>query len=274
MTRAAARGGPQGRGGRQGAPGHDAGGAEGGRARSARPVSRLGALGLRRVLTLLLTLALGLVLAPAAPAQVAVTDQHISGGGGPAIINHGGGTLLTGDVWNPTTIRNWIFDLDLGINDWPHGPQLLDAASMSSINRLSAATTPMSYYGFELAVFRDRTAYSLAHPGGMTHVPGARAIRGQEIMMWDAHMPWETPHDAAAWRGLGIYAHMPADGIGRRLGTGLEIGGSAGWDRALHIVAPDGTTRFLVDGAGDLHLYDGHALRRIVIDPDGRLRAE
>lgn len=171
-------------------------------------------------------------------------DIHISGGGGPAIISHGGATRITGYTDAPTTVRATIFDLDLGLNDWPHGPQLLDAASMSSINRLSASTTPMSYYGFELAVFRDRTSYSLPAVGG------SRAIRGQEIMMWDAHMPWETPHDAAAWRGLGIYAHIPNDGIGRRLGTGLEIGGNAGWDLPFVVRDTEGNSLFEVRGDG------------------------
>ena len=199
-----------------------------------------------------------LLLAASADAQVAVDNQHVSGGGGPAIINHGNGTRITGSTDAPTTVRNTIFDLDLGLNDWPNGPQLIDAASISSINTLSGSTTPRSFYGFELAVTRTRASYSLPHVGG------ANAIRGMEITLHDDHDPWETPHDTDRWTGLGIYAHQ-----GRRLGTGLVIGGAVGFDQPFVILGRDGREMFRVDGAGTVYLHG----RALVIDADGSVRA-
>lgn len=187
------------------------------------------------------------------------------------IIDQGGTRNITGDATSPVTIRNWFFDLNLDANDWPHGPQLLDAAAISSINVLGGTTTPMSFYGLELQVERTRAATSL--PQGTGWVPGARAIRGQEITLIDRHMPWETPHDALAWRGLGIYAPMPADGIGRMLGTGLEIGGTAGWEDALTIVGPDNLAKLRIKGDGQVHIRVDGIWRRIVVEPDGTLKA-
>ena len=200
---------------------------------------------------LILTFLLLLSTAPAL-AQIAVSNQHVSGGGGPAIINHGNGTRITGYTDAPTTVRNTMFDLDLGLNDWPNGPQLIDAASMSSINTLSASTTPRSFYGFELAVTRTRDSYSLPHVGG------AQAIRGMEITLSDLHDFWETPHDTDRWTGLGIYAQD-----GRQLGTGLAIGGSAGFAQPLVILDRQNRVVFRIDGDGGVFVLgrDGQLVR-------------
>ena len=160
------------------------------------------------------------------------------------IIDQGGTRTITGNATSPVTVRNWFFDLNLDANDWPHGSQLLDVAAMSSINRLGGSTTPMSFYGLELVVFRDRTSYSLPSVGG------TRAIRGQEITLWDEHMPWESPHDADRWTGLGIYSTYAASGIGRPLGVGLVIGGPAGWQSPLLILDTQGRAIFEVRGDG------------------------
>ena len=198
----------------------------------------------------LLALALLLVAAPGRADERSVNP-------GQNIIDQGGTRTITGDAASPVTIRNWFFDLILDANDWPHGPQLLDAAAVSSINVLSGPTTPRSFYGFELAVSRTRAATSLPHVGG------ANAIRGMEITLHDDHDVWETPHDADRWTGLGIYAHQ-----GRTLGVGLAIGGAAGFDRPLVIVGRDGREVFGIDRDGTLYLHG----RRVTIDADGVLR--
>ena len=174
-----------------------------------------------------------------------------------------------GEAHGPLTIRSVVADLQLSVSDWPHGPQLIDAAAFSSINVLDAATTPMSFYGVEVDVRRTGNTWSL--PAGSGWVPGARAIRGGEITLSDERMPWEPPHDAGAFRGLGVYAQMPGP-IGRRLGTGIEIGGSAGWEKSLHVVDTRGETVLIVDEQGIL-LRAGGRLLRLRVDPDGTVRA-
>ena len=176
--------------------------------------------------------------------QAPVSADERSVNPGVNIIDQGGTRRVIGDAYSPVTIRNWFFDLNLEANDWPHGPQLLDAAAISSINRLDGTTTPASFYGFELVGSRSRRSYSLPS------VRGTRAIRGQEITLWDEHMPWESPHDADRWTGLGIYAESGPEGIGRRLGTGLVIGGSVGWQTPLLIVDEHGRAIFEVRGDG------------------------
>ena len=174
------------------------------------------------------------------------------------IINQGSTRTVRGNALSPVTIRNWFFDLDLLANDWPHGPHLLDVAAVSSINVLGASTTPRSFYGIELAVTRTRDSYSLPHVGG------ANAIRGMYITLLDEHDYWESPHDADRWTGLGIYAHQ-----GRRLGTGLVIGGAAGFDQPFVILGRDGREMFRVDGEGTVYLHG----RALVLDADGTVRA-
>jgi len=182
---------------------------------------------------------LGLLIA----ATLAFADER-SVNPGVNIIDQGGTRTITGDAQSPVTIRNWYFDLDLNANDWPHSPQLLDAAAISSINTLGGNTTPYQFWGFELGIHRNRNSYSLPSVGG------TNTIRGIEVSLWDEHMPWESPHDADRWRGVGIYSVVGPSGIARRLGTGLEIGGTAGWDVPFIVRDTSGNSLFEVRGDG------------------------